>query len=163
MGTESVRCCKCKLVQFANDSGLCRRCKKSYYGPMAKPITQVVIPVPVIPNLPLQELISSRIKEVRKGRGLSQHEMAEAMGCQRTYISKIENKMALPLTIQLRRFAKALGVPMEYLLLSQRDADECELLRDPFIAQMAALGVTLRPEQRAEVLERAAKMSQVEG
>lgn len=41
-----------------------------------------------------QELVAQKIKEARKDRGLTQTEMAEQIGCDQSYISKLERSQA---------------------------------------------------------------------
>jgi transcriptional regulator with XRE-family HTH domain len=159
MGTESVRCFYCRLVQFTNEKFLCRRCKQPYYGAVAPKIEAPVqlTPLPSEAEAMMRK-IAVRVRELRLKKKWSQRKLAEIFGCPRTYISKIENVNVLPYLTQLTRFSEAFGISMEAFLLDSDDASE--LLKDPFLAEMASLGVTLRPEQRAAVLVIAAKMSQ---
>ncbi len=166
MGKDSVRCFGCKLVQFTNDSGLCRRCRKPYRHVLEERAAQVAPPAITPQSFEyLTSTISKRIKELRVKRGFSQRAMAEVMKRPRTYISKIENSRALPNLASMERFAKTLKIPMGHLLLTSREVEESNLMNDPFLAEMAALGVSLRPEQRDAVVIRAMKLStkQVEG
>lgn len=48
------------------------------------------------------------IARVREQRGLSQKQVAKAMNCPRTFVSKVENDKTLPTLATLERFAIAL-------------------------------------------------------
>jgi len=63
-------------------------------------------------NMPTEEsTIGQRIAELRLERDLSQEELARAVGCSVTTISRLENGKNDPLDRTLRRVARALGVP----------------------------------------------------
>ena len=56
------------------------------------------------------------LKEIRKGKGLTQEELADAIGMDQASISRIENRKQ-PVTVeQLRSIADALEVPIEQLV-----------------------------------------------
>jgi len=56
------------------------------------------------------------LKEIRKGKGLTQEELADAIGMDQASISRIENRKQ-PVTVeQLRCIADALEVPIEQLV-----------------------------------------------
>ena len=75
---------------------------------------------------------------LREYRGMSQRELARAVGLPRTWVSKIENHTS-PTLGSIARIAAALRVPIPALI----DADLCtefltaDLLADPFIAEVA--------------------------
>src|SRR5437667_3119430 len=95
---ESVRCFYCRLVQFANEREVCRRCRKKYfYEPEPEPAPPVVTP-----TFPLCEArlryslpdVGQAVKFARSMRGLSQAGLARKMQTRfrdmapRTYVSK---------------------------------------------------------------------------
>ncbi len=56
------------------------------------------------------------LREIRKGKGLTQEELADAIGMDQASISRIENRKQ-PITVeQLRSIAQALEVPIETLV-----------------------------------------------
>ena len=56
------------------------------------------------------------LREIRKGKGLTQEELADAIGMDQASISRIENRKQ-PITVeQLRTMAQALEVPIETLV-----------------------------------------------
>ena len=91
--------------------------------------------------------LGSRIRELRKALGLTQRQLAELVGIDSTYLSKIENDVMTysPSTKALKRFADALKV------------DELELLRlaEKLPTDMGAIAHT---DQGRRLLRHAAKL-----
>jgi len=56
--------------------------------------------------------IGTRIRQLREEKGLSQGDIGEIAGLDRTYVSRVENSHVLPSLETLERFATALDVPM---------------------------------------------------
>src|ERR1700745_299755 len=75
--------------------------------------------------------VARAVRDARRGRNLSQRQLAGRMQVPRTYISKIENGKAMPTLSSLERLSAALQV------------DICELLRD---------GRSRQHEEMAEIL-----------
>lgn len=105
---EVVRCAKCSLNQYRTESGNCRKCGES--------LPQVA-KVRVRFNLPARYKMVERdtwqgevIREARRRAGLTQTELARAIGDHRSHIAKIEAGIhqARPKTLQ--RIAGALNV-----------------------------------------------------
>lgn len=70
---------------------------------------------------PLQKLCEN-LKNARKQKGLTQSQMADLIGVQRSVISRYESGLIEPSVTQIERMADALGVSLENLLgLSQFD------------------------------------------
>lgn len=83
-----------------------------------------------------------KIREIRKGQGMSQRELAGRAGIDFTYLSKIENgRMEPPSEEAIRRVALALGA----------DADELILLADKFPSDLAQ---ELKTPERVKALRR---------
>lgn len=63
--------------------------------------------------------IGSRIRELRRGRGLTQREFAKAVGIHHTYLSKLENDRVetRPAAETIGAMAEALGVDRDWLLV----------------------------------------------
>ena len=59
--------------------------------------------------------IGDRIVELRKSRGMSQGDLAEAMDVSRQAVSKWENELASPDTVKLIQLAEVLDTDVEYL------------------------------------------------
>jgi putative transcriptional regulator len=57
----------------------------------------------------------SHLTEHRKAAGLTQAELAEAVGVSRKTINTIENRVFIPSTVLSLKLAKHLGVPVEDL------------------------------------------------
>jgi transcriptional regulator with XRE-family HTH domain len=86
--------------------------------------------------------VAGQVREIRRGRHLSQRQLAGRMQVPRTYISKIENGKAIPTLGSLERLATALGVEMAQLVRDARSVREEEVIAifaDPFLAEIAAL------------------------
>lgn len=61
------------------------------------------------------ELFGARIRELRKGRGLSQDQLAEVIGIDQKHMSRIELGKSYPSLDRLMRIAEALQVPLPSL------------------------------------------------
>lgn len=95
--------------------------------------------------------LGSRIKELRKAQGLTQRQLANQVGIDFTYLSKIENGVMpySPSVKTLKRFADALRV------------DELELLR---LAEKLPIdmGTIAHTDQGIRLLRHAAKLKSPE-
>lgn len=61
--------------------------------------------------------IGTKINELRRGKGLTLEQLAEATGSSKSYMWEIENKdVARPSAEKLDRIATALGVTADYLM-----------------------------------------------
>lgn len=65
----------------------------------------------------IQEIVSRRIKTLRKKRGLTQKSLAKAAGLHRTYLAKIETGKKLPLLKTICALADVLEVEAVELLI----------------------------------------------
>ena len=61
-------------------------------------------------------MLGENLKSARKQKGLTQNQLAELIGVQRSVISKYESGLIEPSIAQIERIADALGVPLENLL-----------------------------------------------
>jgi transcriptional regulator with XRE-family HTH domain len=61
------------------------------------------------------------VQQVRAGRGFTQQELADEAGLDRTYISGVEHGKQNPTIGALLRLARALEVPLDHLVVHQRD------------------------------------------
>ncbi len=78
--------------------------------------------------------IGTTIQELRKRAGLTQSELAEKMNVSASHISQYERGLRNPSPSQLKRFADALGVPLNVLLASKiQDITEKSSQLDPNI------------------------------
>jgi transcriptional regulator with XRE-family HTH domain len=86
--------------------------------------------------------VAAQVREIRRGRHLSQRQLAARMQVPRTYISKIENGKAIPTLGSLERLARALEVEVSQLVRdarSRRDEEVAAIFADPFLAEIAEL------------------------
>ena len=60
------------------------------------------------------EIISKKIKTLRKARGLTQEQLAEKLGVQRATVSNYEIGRRSPHIKELEKIADVLGVSLEY-------------------------------------------------
>ena len=63
----------------------------------------------------LQRRLGCRIAELRRGRGLTQEQLAETVGCSVEFISLVERGVNAPAVASLERFARALKVEVREL------------------------------------------------
>lgn len=61
------------------------------------------------------ELLGSRIRELRKARGMAQEHLAEVLGIEQQYMSRIELGKSYPSLDRLMRIAEVLNVPLPSL------------------------------------------------
>jgi transcriptional regulator with XRE-family HTH domain len=64
----------------------------------------------------VQQRIAANVKRLRKAQGLSQEELADRAGVDRTYISQIERAVKNATFISLDKIAKGLDVPLTELV-----------------------------------------------
>ena len=75
----------------------------------------------------MSESIGSKLKTLRKGRGLSQLELSYRLGLSRATISNYETNRRSPHLSELRRFANFYGVSLDYFGVEASD-ESFELL-----------------------------------
>ena len=61
---------------------------------------------------PIKKLLGERIREVRKGKGLTQEQLAELVGVEPRHISRIEGGYNSPSIERLAKISEALDVPI---------------------------------------------------
>jgi transcriptional regulator with XRE-family HTH domain len=86
--------------------------------------------------------VADEVREIRRAHHLSQRQLASRMQVPRTYISKIENRRAIPSLGSLERLAAALHVEVGRLIPdaeSRRKEEVATILADPFLAEIASL------------------------
>jgi transcriptional regulator with XRE-family HTH domain len=138
---EVLRCERCTLVQFRTANSLCRRCHKPLEVEEPEPIVPQFAGEPeetVAEDNSLQ--VARAVRDLRKGRNLSQRQLAGRMQVPRTYISKIENGKAMPTLSSLARLAAALEIDICHLLRdarSRRHEETASILADPFLGELA--------------------------
>lgn len=108
---KTGRCPHCQLNQFVCENSICRRCKKYLVVEESKkPPVEVVTKPVYIPGWG----IGDRVRFFRGMRKMSQRELAQRVGCWRTYLSKVENGMT-PRLGNLFKIAASMSVPVWYL------------------------------------------------
>ena len=65
----------------------------------------------------LQRKLGRRIAELRRGRGLTQEQLAETVGCSVEFISLVERGVNAPAVASLEKFGKALKVEVQELFI----------------------------------------------
>jgi transcriptional regulator with XRE-family HTH domain len=160
---EVLRCDHCSLVQFRTVNSLCRRCHKPL---------EMEEPLPKAPQLVVAALetpeedgglqVARAVRDIRRGRSLSQRQLAGRMQVPRTYISKIENGKACPTLSSLQRLANALEVNICDLLRdgrSRRQEETVSIFADPFLAELASYASQLDAMQRSIFLNQVRDMA----
>lgn len=77
-------------------------------------------------------LVGKRIKEIRLKKGLSQVKMADVLGCDPCYVSKIESGMKRMSISRIAAIADALNVSIDVLLGRNETAQEKDALNEIF-------------------------------
>src|ERR1700744_6798743 len=149
---EVLRCGHWSLVQFRTMNALCRRCRKSLE--MEEPEPVMVAATSAVREPEAEEgglQVARAVRDARRGRNLSQRQLAGRMQVPRTYISKIENGKAMPTLSSLARLAAALEIDICNLLRdarSRRVEEVSAIFADPFLAEVAQLLPRLDSLQR---------------
>jgi transcriptional regulator with XRE-family HTH domain len=159
---EVLRCSHCSLVQFRTVNALCRRCRKSLEMEEPEPVMPVATSPAPEPEAEEGLQVARAVRDARRGRNLSQRQLAGRMQVPRTYISKIENGKAMPTLSSLERLATALEVDMCNLLHDARNRahdDTSSVLADPFVAEIAPLLSKLDALQRSLFLNQVREMA----
>jgi transcriptional regulator with XRE-family HTH domain len=154
---ESLRCPHCKLVQFLTHDGKCRRCCQHLIPP-PEPI-QITLPMIIEPRRhPFEWGLhwGQLLMNLRLERRMSQKQLARKASMTRTFISKMEHRMAPPTFHTIKRLAIGLKIPT-YVLVDVHTGYGYYynrfLLRDPFIVQLRQDLPLLDQEQRAVVMQ----------
>lgn len=69
----------------------------------------------------MEDNLGKKLMTLRKGRGLTQHQLAEKMGISRATISNYEVGRRSPHLADLRRFAEFYGVGLDYFGVATTD------------------------------------------
>jgi transcriptional regulator with XRE-family HTH domain len=143
-------------VQFRTANSLCRRCHKPLEVEEPERLVPQFAGEPeeaVAEDNSLQ--FARAVRDLRKGRNLSQRQLAGRMQVPRTYISKIENGKAMPTLSSLARLAAALEIDICHLLRdarSRRHEETASILGDPFLAELAPYIAQMDTLQRSMFL-----------
>lgn len=126
---ETVRCEKCRLVQFVRTDERCRRCKVLFeqFDEEAeyKQRLAAALLIQVVSSETSKTTSRMGVRRIeigfacwliRQSLNLSQRELALRMMCPRTFISKIESNLTEVRIDTLERMSKALEVPVEYIV-----------------------------------------------
>lgn len=65
--------------------------------------------------------IGERIKDIRKKAGLTQKQLADRLGVTPSQVGQYERGLRSPGSLQVKKFADALSVPMDLLIADQLD------------------------------------------
>ena len=79
---------------------------------------------------------SERIKTLREGKGFTQAELAEKLGCSRQIIIRWENGLSIPSTTYAKKLADCFGMTVDELM------DDGDLEKDNFLLDLPALEPT---------------------
>ncbi|WP_310532101.1 helix-turn-helix transcriptional regulator [Novosphingobium sp.] len=63
----------------------------------------------------MADTLTNRLRELREARGLTQAQLAEAIGVSRKTINTVENGIYVPSTVIALKLAAVLGEPVEAL------------------------------------------------
>jgi transcriptional regulator with XRE-family HTH domain len=157
---DVLACRHCRLVQFRTRTSLCRRCHKPLDGEVwnASELDAAGVRSKPVVNEESDAVknLGSRVREIRKERGMTQRVLACRMNVPRTYISKVEMGRVVPALVTLERIAAGLEVSETYLLCDEsarrRDDVIAGIVNDPFLAEIAQVADKLNPVHRALIL-----------
>jgi transcriptional regulator with XRE-family HTH domain len=106
--------------------------------------------------------VAKTVRDIRRGKALSQRQLANRMQVPRTYISKIENGKAMPTLSSLQRLATALEVDICALLQDARSRKQQEaalVMADPFLAEISLYVTQMDAYQRSMFLNQTRDMA----
>jgi transcriptional regulator with XRE-family HTH domain len=102
-----------------------------------------------------KETLAKRLREAREYLGLSQEYVAQQTGISRPAVSEIEGGNRKVDSLELKRFSKLYGRPIEYLL-GENMGEEGEAAigasADPLEGKLRAMTRGLKAEDREEIL-----------
>jgi transcriptional regulator with XRE-family HTH domain len=144
-------------------NSLCRRCHKALESDEPELIKPAVVE-PVAPTIvqPSGLQVAKTVRDIRRGKALSQRQLANRMQVPRTYISKIENGKAMPTLSSLQRLATALEVDICALLQdarSQKQQEAALVMADPFLAEISLYVTQMDAYQRSMFLNQTRDMA----
>lgn len=100
-----------------------------------------------------KEGLAKRLKEAREYLGLSQEYVAQQTGIARPAISEIEAAKRNVSSLELKRFSKLYGRPVEYFLGTVESEDEeIGAASDPIEIKLRSMTKDLKREDREEIL-----------
>ena len=85
--------------------------------------------------------LSEKLYKLRKERGLSQEQLADALGVSRQAISKWEGGAAIPEVEKLLALSKYFGVTADYLLNDELDTCEANPAREAKRTRLGGMGI----------------------
>lgn len=99
------------------------------------------------------EIIGANIRTVREQKGLSQKELAAAIGVAATQYSRVETGKVMPTLKTLIKIAKVLDVPLEALVNAPGNAAQEVTIKDKTLFDKVRLIDQLPPEEKAMILQ----------
>jgi transcriptional regulator with XRE-family HTH domain len=97
--------------------------------------------------------LGTKINELRRGKGLTLEELAQAAGSSKSYMWEIENKdVARPSAEKLDRIASALDVTAEYLIDATSAAPSDDVLDRAFYRKFQKADPTVK-EKLKKILD----------
>lgn len=157
----AVRCWNCNLNQFPGDT--CRRCRQPLEKPEPPKLELVVRKSTSWKSSGFHEEMSKRIGRrfrcARKAKGLSQREVGNILGVQRTYVTKIESGRVQPTVKQLERLAKSVGTTVAYLVSTKQELDLFRIMANPFLMELIEAGNGLSSFYWKKVADKAEELA----
>jgi len=98
-----------------------------------------------------QQVLAKRFREAREYLGLSQEYVAQQTGVSRPAISEIEAGRRKVGSLELKRFSKLYGIPVE-VLLGETEVEGVATAPDPIELKLRSMTKDLKQEDRAEIL-----------
>lgn len=102
-----------------------------------------------------KETLAKRLREAREYLGLSQEYVAHQTEIPRPAVSEIEAGRRNVSSLELKRFSRLYGRPVEYLLGETDDSEEAAAIGsgpDPIEGKLRAMTRGLKAEDREEIL-----------
>jgi len=93
--------------------------------------------------------LHSKIKQLRKEKGLSQQEFADKMGLHISYVSRLENGHSQPSIEVLKKLTEVFEVSADYLLNGAADSYNIEIKNKSLAGKMQLIDELDEEEQQA--------------
>lgn len=88
-------------------------------------------------RIPEQALLARNLKRAREQSGLSQQELADRAGLDRTYLSNLERGIGNPSLIKMASLSTALSMSVSHMLTPDEDRNDHE--GQPALREIAAV------------------------
>jgi transcriptional regulator with XRE-family HTH domain len=120
----------------------------------SRQLARLDVEAPSVRSHEEKEALAKRLREAREYLGLSQEYVAQQTGIPRPAISEIEAARRKVDSLELKRFSKLYGRPVEFLLgdLDESTSEAVGAASDPVELKLRSMTKDLKKEDREEIV-----------